>query len=306
MHHKPTALLKRFFVKKPDKDSITSEEKLLNLLLQKVYHTATWDEKTMGGKNEIRNEIRSGIRIKPVTTLNSTFLKYAAVIAIISSLVYIFQYRSTPSSLLVTTTKNVLDSIVLNDGSLVYLAPNSSLEYPEKFKGKERNIKLLKGNAFFEVIKDPKHPFVIQSGGVKTKVLGTSFHIRLQKNNCHVAVVTGKVEVNYKNNTENLIPGEEAFTKGSLLKKETASAVMSSNWYNKDITLKEVHLSEVFNLLQLKFGVSRIDSSPEIDALELTLFIGRKAQVQEILNQINYITNLNLRYENEIITQDSN
>ncbi|QWX83473.1 FecR family protein [Cellulophaga sp. HaHaR_3_176] len=304
MHQESKSILKKLFSKSVRNKTNASENKLLTALLLKLYYTASWDEKSMGDKNEIRDEIRSKISIKPVKKLNLTFLKYAAAIAIIISLAFIIQYKSTTSNILVITTENVLDSIALNDGSLVYLAPNSSLEYPEKFNGEQRNVKLLKGNAFFDIAKDPDHPFVIQSGEIKTKVLGTSFHIRLEEKSCRVAVVTGKVEVSYKNNTENLIPGEEVHTTGNTLKKEELKGIMNLNWYNQDIHLKEVQVKEVLDLIQLKYGITNTLKNTKINTLKLTLFIGKKASVEDILNQINYITNLNLHYENEIITTD--
>ncbi|WP_165750296.1 FecR family protein [Cellulophaga sp. Z1A5H] len=299
------SILKKLLAKSIRNKTSASEDKLLQNLLKKVYHKTSWDEKTMGDKHKIKNEIRSKIDLKPVKVLNLSVIKYAAAIISIVTLAFLFHHRNSTPKMLVTTTERVLDSVLLQDGSLVYLAPNSSLEYPETFKGKERNVKLLKGNAFFEVTKDPKHPFIIHSGQVKTKVLGTSFHIRLAEKSCRVSVVTGKVEVNYKNSTENLIPGEEAHTNGKLLKKETTPAIMAYNWYTQDVSLKEVKLREVLHLMHLKYGVTNTINSSKINDLKLTLFIGKKAAVEEILKQINYITNLNLSYENEIITQDS-
>ena len=178
------------------------------------------------------------------------------------------------------------------------------MEYPETFKGEQRNVTLLKGNAFFDITKDPKHPFVIQSGKLKTKVLGTSFHIRMEEKECSVAVVTGKVEVRYNNKLENLIPGEEVHTLGNTLQKETLTGIMRLNWYNQDLPLNAIKLHEVLHFIHLKYGIKNNLKDSQIKNLRLTLFIGKKASVQEILNQINYITNLNLRYENEIITTD--
>ncbi|WP_282143878.1 FecR family protein [Cellulophaga baltica] len=304
MHQESTSILKKLFSKSIENKTNAAEDKLLSILLRKVYHTISWDEKTMGDKNEIKDEIRSRIAITPVKKVNFTFLKYAAALAIITSLILVFQYRNNTTNILIATTTNALDSIVLNDGSLVYLAPNSSLEYPETFKGEQRNVTLLKGNAFFDITKDPKHPFVIQSGKLKTKVLGTSFHIRMEEKECSVAVVTGKVEVRYNNKLENLIPGEEVHTLGNTLQKETLTGIMRLNWYNQDLPLNAIKLHEVLHFIHLKYGIKNNLKDSQIKNLRLTLFIGKKASVEEILNQINYITNLNLRYENEIITTD--
>ena len=75
MHQESTSILKKLFSKSIHKKTNASEDKLLTILLRKIYHTVSWDEKTMGNKNEIKDEIRSGIPITPVKTINLTFLK---------------------------------------------------------------------------------------------------------------------------------------------------------------------------------------------------------------------------------------
>ena len=60
--------------------------------------------------------------------------------------------------------------IQLPDSSTVYLAGGSKLIYPERFSGNTREISL-QGEAFFEVTKNPKKPFIIHTGDVQTRVL---------------------------------------------------------------------------------------------------------------------------------------
>lgn len=100
------------------------------------------------------------------------------------------------SSLLVlNNTTDQFYKKVLSDGSTVWLSPKSQLKYPEKFKGAYRQVKM-SGSAFFEVSKDQAHPFVIYSGGLITKVWGTSFRINAYPGHpTEVSVVTGKVSV---------------------------------------------------------------------------------------------------------------
>lgn len=84
----------------------------------------------------------------------------------------------------------------LPDGSTVWLRAGSELTYNRFFLGSERKVSL-KGEAFFEVEKKPEKPFVVQSGGLSTRVLGTSFNVRaLQELQLYeVMVRTGKVQV---------------------------------------------------------------------------------------------------------------
>jgi ferric-dicitrate binding protein FerR (iron transport regulator) len=84
-------------------------------------------------------------------------------------------------------------SIDLPDGSRVLLAPATTLRYIENRRG-ARTIELV-GQAYFTVTHDPNHPFVVRTGAVETRVLGTAFDVRHYNTDdiVQVAVVTGKV-----------------------------------------------------------------------------------------------------------------
>ena len=139
-----------------------------------------------------------------------------------------------------------------------------------------------------------------------TKVLGTSFHIGLQKEQSKVSVVTGKVQVNYKNNQQQLVPGQEALATSNSLRKQKSSVLMTSNWYTKDLNLTEVSLKETLDLLEIKYNVKSAIKNKDVLALKITLFLKQNATLNEIVEQLNYITNLKLLYENEIITLKTN
>ncbi|WP_420603031.1 FecR family protein [Flagellimonas sp.] len=84
--------------------------------------------------------------------------------------------------------------ITLPDGSSVFLNNNSKITYASKFIGK-REI-FLEGEAFFEVKKDSTKPFLVNSNGLLTKALGTSFNIKAHKGKkVEVGLVTGKISV---------------------------------------------------------------------------------------------------------------
>jgi len=93
--------------------------------------------------------------------------------------------------------------LVLPDGTRLTLNAGSSISYPEKFEENIRKVSLT-GEAFFDVTRNEKAPFVIVTGDVVTKVLGTSFNIRAYPENkaVQVAVVNGKVKVNAKIGSE--------------------------------------------------------------------------------------------------------
>ncbi|AYL94607.1 FecR family protein [Mucilaginibacter celer] len=90
--------------------------------------------------------------------------------------------------------------ISLPDGTRIWLSPGTHISYPDKFRAKERLV-TLEGEAFFDVVHDEDHPFVIQSGQLKTVVLGTSFNVKAYPDQIisEVTVVSGKVGVQEHN-----------------------------------------------------------------------------------------------------------
>lgn len=88
--------------------------------------------------------------------------------------------------------------ITLTDGSVVWLSANSTLRYPERFENEYRDVKL-EGEAFFDVSDNAEKPFIVNSAGLQTKVLGTSFNIRAfgDEDDIEITVVTGSVIVDH-------------------------------------------------------------------------------------------------------------
>ena len=101
----------------------------------------------------------------------------------------------------------------LSDGTVIMLQPNGTLEFPLVFPADKREI-VLTGEAFFDVTKDKDRPFIINTGDLTVKVLGTSFNVRAYQGakEISVAVKTGKVSVYAK--------GDEVDSQKNATKKE--------------------------------------------------------------------------------------
>lgn len=273
-----------------------TEENLLTDFALNEYQESKWDENLMGNSQEVSQNIYEGIqfRIGKKKTFKP-YLKYiaAASIFFLVGLGFLFKPGVAHEKQLTFKTSDVPKSIKLSDGSKIYLAVNSLFQYPEKFEGDERNVSLIKGNAFFEVAKDKKHPFIITSGEIKTRVLGTSFHIQLSKSKCEVIVVTGKVNVTSKGQSIDLVPHEKALFSGEKLTRLQADKSLLVNWYTSDVTLNEATLQQVVTILQYKYGVTFQFENKSVLSAPVTVFIEKNAPLESVLQQINYITNLN-------------
>jgi transmembrane sensor len=79
------------------------------------------------------------------------------------------------------------------DGSIIHLNTNSHIE--TEFSNEKRIIKLIKGEALFEVAHDPNRPFIVYAGDRLVQAIGTKFVVHLESENIHVTVTDGKVKM---------------------------------------------------------------------------------------------------------------
>jgi len=103
--------------------------------------------------------------------------------------------------------------IVLPDGTGVWLNSASLLRYPTVFAGKERVVEL-EGEAYFEVIHNVHHPFVVKINNTKVEDIGTAFNINAYTDEPSVktTLVKGSVKVSNNKVSRVLDPGEQAVT----------------------------------------------------------------------------------------------
>lgn len=99
--------------------------------------------------------------------------------------------------------------VQLSDGSRVSLQPQSTIEYPADFQHQKREI-YLTGKAYFDVTRDERKPFLVYTGEITTKVLGTSFWVNRARADqaVEVSVVTGKVSVFQKDKEKEAASGD--------------------------------------------------------------------------------------------------
>jgi len=173
-------------------------------------------------------------------------------------------------SIVFKNNTNRLSKHILPDKSVIWLKPSAIIQYDTKFVNKYRKVSL-KGEAFFEVEKDMSHPFLIYSGGIITRVVGTSFNIKTDEKSrlTEVSVVTGKVFVYTPHTSEKaqnvyLLPEQKAaYSQNShqLIKGQTREHSLKI-WKKKSLTFDNSPVSEVIRTLNESFG-SKIRTSDE-------------------------------------------
>lgn len=136
---------------------------------------------------------------------------------------------STPAA---TTTL-----VTLSDGTKVMLNANSTLEYPASFDDAEVREVRLKGEAHFEVTKNPHRPFVVKAGEMQTQVLGTIFDVKAYRKDApKVTLMEGKVKVSNADTEVEMRPGQTATLQADKIVVSKASS-SASDWLEGDFDM---------------------------------------------------------------------
>lgn len=159
-----------------------------------------------------------------------------------------------------STTPGTKTQITLSDGTVVLLNSSTRIRYVKHFEKDMREV-YLEGEAFFNVAKDSLRPFVVHTGEVKTKVLGTSFNIKAYHGEkLDISLLSGKVEVDVAMEHPrkiNLVPGEaikiDLPTQMIALGHFDEDEVMG--WTRKTIIFQQTPLQEAIRVLENWYGV---------------------------------------------------
>lgn len=230
------------------------------------------DEET--GWQKFRNRIHAAPTGKAkIKTMGFKWLKIAAMIVLIAGAAGLV-YKITGNRPIETIALQSLNKVVtdtLPDHSIITLNRNSTLSYPEKFKGNTRDV-TLQGEAFFSVAPDKSKPFIINVNDVTVKVVGTSFNIKSSDGNTEIIVETGIVEV-IKNHKEiDLHANEKIIVKkdNDLLAKEKKTETLYNYYRTKEFECDNTPLWKLVEVLNQAYNTHIIIERKELRNLPLT------------------------------------
>ncbi|SHF99394.1 FecR family protein [Pedobacter caeni] len=244
---------------------------------------------------------------------NSSWLKYAASFILVCAAALGWYAVKTetkeghqPIALMTKITKRgERVKLLLPDSSVVYLNAVSKLSFPQHFeKGKTREIHL-EGEAFFEVKSDASRPFIVHSGNLQTRVLGTSFNIDAYPGSQHfsVSVRTGKVGVSASNegkltHLSFLTPGKNLVYKlrdSSYAVNETRADDFNS-WTENRFIFKNELLSIILTRLERSYNVSfKVKNNKMLKSRFNATF--QNKNIKQIIEELHIMSSGKIHYE---------
>lgn len=188
---------------------------------------------------------------------------------------------STPAA---TTTL-----LTLADGTKVTLNANSTLEYPQSFAdASERRVRL-RGEAHFEVTKNPHRPFIVEAGEMQTKVLGTVFDVKAYRaDRPKVTLLEGKVKVSNQDTSVDIAPGQTATLRSDqIIISKSPSDEATTSWLHGDFDMDQVSLADAMGDIGAWYNKTVLFKSKANMDKQIHFRFSRKASLAEVLTAIN-------------------
>lgn len=213
-----------------------------------------------------------------------------------------------PAPMLMVSTLAETRTVVLPDQTKVTLNRYSTLSYPERFKEKRRKVHL-QGEAYFEVAKDAKHPFIVKAEAVRVKVLGTHFNVEAYPGDAEVrtTLLEGSVAVSLKGENQRLVlaPNESAVynkKKGTLVQEAAPGAKNEILWRKGIILFDQLPLHEIVRQLSNAFQTDICIDDPQLQNYRMTATFDTSEDLTQILDLLKNAGNFNYKKENNTIT----
>jgi transmembrane sensor len=172
----------------------------------------------------------------------------------------------------ITSRQGMVSQFLLSDGTKVWLNSNSSLQFPSVFTGDFREVNL-KGEAYFDVVKNQKQPFRVNADELNIEVLGTSFDVAnySDEKTTEVVLVEGKVNLTAKKGETDkdigsLHPGQRGIYFESTGKVVTQEVHVDKYiaWREGNLIFRDDKMEEVVKRLSRWFNVEIIINDSEI------------------------------------------
>lgn len=247
------------------------EEELLSKFYGHFQKEEQWPE-SLGNQQlfglDLLNDINKSIEKKERSESKERSITFGAFIRIAASILLVvsaglvgWRYMKNPQDSIVQHEKVTLagqkSTVVLADGTQVRLNSESKLSFPDQFDA-DRRVVRLEGEAFFDVVRDVRRPFIIVSGELTTTVLGTSFNIEaFREEDIKVTVATGKVRV------QSSVTNKDGKLSEVIL---TPNQQLHYSLTDSEMEVKEVDLSKY---LAWKEGIIRFEKTSLNEAVKV-------------------------------------
>lgn len=218
----------------------------------------------------------------------------AAIVLLAGICCFLLLRRPTVTLIMVQTSAGETKQISLPDGSSIWLNAESRLQYPKPF-GQQREVILLEGEAYFNVVHDAERPFLVTTpSGMRVLDIGTAFNVKsytaLEEES--VGVITGEVLLSHPGR-----PGKSRLKagEGGIVDKRSGTLRLAhysgeaAGWMNGNIVLNDVSFRELQLVLRNTCKVQLLFSDTAMADCRITTSFRRDEKITDILRTLKIV-----------------
>lgn len=219
---------------------------------------------------------------------------------------FVYDYRK-PAMMQTVSAGAAISVITLPDQTKVTLNRYSSLTYPDRFKGENREVQL-QGEAYFEVEKDARHPFIVKAEPVSIQVLGTHFNVEAYPDDANVrtTLLEGSVAVSVPGERSRIVlsPGENAVynrTDQTWQQNHVAESDKAIVWRDGHFRFDYLPLEEIARELSNAFHVKIIITDADLKDFRIRAHFTKGESLDEMLGLLRSAAHFSYTKTNDTI-----
>ncbi|MBP1615908.1 MAG: iron dicitrate transport regulator FecR [Bacteroidetes bacterium] len=206
-----------------------------------------------------------------------------------------------------TTDDTHRTKLILPDGTIVQVNAGSRIEIAEAAFNKQKREVWLTGEAFFEVAKNRKKPFIIHTRNIQTTVLGTSFNVKAypQLNEDVISVRNGRVEISENKKRLGVLTANHQLNYNNYdhtVMIANANWQDAAGWTKGRLVLNRAGMEELKLRLLQQFGVKTIIEQDALKGKYISGAFGTESTLTEVMNTICAIHNIHYQINGSKIT----
>lgn len=294
-----------------------SEDPLVQEALQAIMSDMETEDKTVSSPAYVKVSRRLGLERKSrfektVRIIGRWVMGVAACVMLPLLGAFAYSMLSVPEQAEWVELKvpyGQTDELMLADGTCLHLNAGTRVTYPSSFLGNERRI-FIEGEVFAEVAKNPEQPFIISSGDVDVKVLGTTFNFKAYDNTecVELILLDGAVQVDIDANTRTkqiqLHPGEMIQydrKSGEIEMKDFQPHLYKGFHDDGSIHFFNLRLSDIASDLERLFGVKVVLLDEKLADTRYFAWFSNNETLDQILDGINVDGRMKFRKKDNVI-----
>lgn len=192
--------------------------------------------------------------------------------------------------------------LVLSDGSIIWVNSESEITYPVTFSANKREI-TLKGEAFFEIQKDSKRPFIVKTNQFDIRVTGTQFNVRSYPQDVPSATLTeGSIQLEQSNHITHLVPGQQASLINGEIQIQKVDLEEAVAWRYEAFCFKQRPLESLLNEIARWYDIEIFYQNNEVRNYHFTAWFRRSTPIQELINILEKTEQIKLELKGKTLT----